>query len=147
MLKEREAILQYEMQSGMQGLTEVELSWTKCRELLASTKKKVAHAAVALVFTDIITTPVSLKQALVKALLSNRLPLCLSLPLCNHKLHQLKETNSLQMLNLRKLLKLTKVLQLGLSLLILLPILSNSLGFLSFLFYLYFSYSAGLWLR
>ena len=45
----------------MHGLTEIELSWAECRELLASIEKRAAHAAIALVVTDIISASVSLK--------------------------------------------------------------------------------------
>ena len=60
-LEEREPILLHEVESSVHGLIEVELLWAKCRELLASTKKKAADAIVALMVTDIITSSVSLE--------------------------------------------------------------------------------------
>ena len=42
-LEEREPILQHEVESGVQDLTEVELSWAECRSLIVSVEKKVAH--------------------------------------------------------------------------------------------------------
>ena len=62
LLKEREQILESEAEGGIQGLTEVELSWAECRDMLTNTEKKVVDAAVALIVTDIISASVSLEQ-------------------------------------------------------------------------------------
>lgn len=62
-LEEREPILQHEVESSVDGLIEVELSWVECRNLIASTEKKAVDAVVALVVNDMITDSVSLEQA------------------------------------------------------------------------------------
>ena len=59
--EEREPILQYKVESSVQGLTKVELSWAECTSMMALAEKKAVDTAVALVVTDIITTLDSLE--------------------------------------------------------------------------------------
>ena len=47
--EEREPILQHKVESSVHGLTKVELSWVKYRNLMALAKKKAADTTVALV--------------------------------------------------------------------------------------------------
>ena len=54
---------QSEVESGVQGLTKVELSQAECKSLLPLAKKKAVDAIVALMVTDIINASVSLEQA------------------------------------------------------------------------------------
>ena len=61
-LEEKKPILQHEVESSIQGLTEVELSWAECRNSLASAEKKAADAVIAMAVSDIITASVSLEQ-------------------------------------------------------------------------------------
>ena len=55
------------MESGIHGLTEVELLWAECRNLMALIKKKVVDAVMALVVSNMITTSTFLEQVQVKA--------------------------------------------------------------------------------
>ena len=66
-LEGKEPNLQHKVESGVQGLIEVELSSAKCRNLMASVENKAANAAVSLVVSDMITGSVSLEQAHVEA--------------------------------------------------------------------------------
>ena len=68
LLNERDHILENEVENGVRGLTEVEFSLAKCRCLLASVEKKTAHAAIALVVTDIISASISLEQTTIAPL-------------------------------------------------------------------------------
>ena len=61
LLEESEQILENKVESGIQGLIKVELSWAKCKDLLASAEKKATDVVLALLVTNIITNLVSLK--------------------------------------------------------------------------------------
>ena len=60
-LEEIEPIMQHEVKNGVHGLTEVELSWSKCRNLMASAEKKVADAVATLVVSDMIMASISIE--------------------------------------------------------------------------------------
>ena len=54
-------MLHYEVESSVQGLTKVELSWAECTSMITLTEKKAVDTVVALVVTDMITALVSLE--------------------------------------------------------------------------------------
>ena len=62
LLKEKEQILENEVEFGVQGFTEVDQSWVEYRGFLASIEKKAADVAIALVITNIISALVLLNR-------------------------------------------------------------------------------------
>ena len=61
--EKREPNLQSEVESDVQDLNEVELSWVEYRELLTSIEKRAADTTVAVIVIAIISASVSLEQA------------------------------------------------------------------------------------